>query len=36
MDMKLTTYQQVLSVVYAITFTAALIVAALDIFIWRN
>ena len=36
METKLTTYQQVLSIIYVITIIAALIVAALDIFIWRN
>ena len=36
MDMKLTTYQQVLSVVYALTYAAAIAVVILDIFIWRN
>jgi hypothetical protein len=36
METKLTTYQQVLSAVYAFTIVAALVVAFLDIFIWRN
>lgn len=33
---KLTKYQRVLSVVYAITLIAALVVAFFDIVIWRN
>ena len=36
MEPKLTTYQQVLSVVYALTIVAAIVVTALDLLIWRK
>ena len=36
MNSKLTTYQQVLAVIYLLTITAAIAVTILDIFIWRK
>ena len=36
METKLTTYQQVLAIVYALTIVAAIVVTALDLFIWRK
>ena len=36
MGMKLTTYQQVLTVVYALTIIVALVVAALNLINWIN